>query len=473
MNVKLVKLLLLELLERIVLMENFLDNAHCHAAEEADYEVIGSFRDFIKNIKGEIEASVCDMLTDDEREIHENTLYFCFKKTLTLSHIVNILHYHLYTVPSKDVVLSETHIFLNNFSRKIDYGGYYAPVEPTFILWNSYNFRHLKLPDVIISDMYQSLLLKEIMSYRDTIRPTTIIALPKIEFKNSFRWCLLVHELGHAIDTKFGISEKVSKEISASKEDMKILKEWTREVFADLFALKLLGPAYVASLAFFSSLERVLKPEESHPSPNTRILILIKELKNILKKTPEVVEDLINFWDMRCEYGRKYGLDSTENPDIKDFNFGNYESKMVPMVKSEIDRICKQKFNKDNYKKATELCKLVAKGIPISSSRDYDDKKLMKDIDKFKEMNEDIKVILLPKFNEKPNDISEIMNAVWIHRSTILEEFCSTFFENNQKSFEEKYKTFRDELKNIDKITLKSIGTADINSLLMEKGEKE
>ena len=119
----------------------------------------------------------------------------------------------------------------------------------------------------------------------NTIADRPSVSLPKIERDNPLYWANLVHECGH-IDEE-GVAGLLAGGdlIPAALEPDKreVLESWTEEFYCDLFAVKVLGPAYLASFAANSLIASGQDGGDygstSHPPDIVRLCLMQRQLE--------------------------------------------------------------------------------------------------------------------------------------------------------------------------------------------------
>lgn len=108
---------------------------------------------------------------------------------------------------------------------------------------------------------------------------------------------LLAHETAHLLDYDLGLTADIERNLRAATIESSRLEKywlpWSAEVFADLYAVLHLGPAFVGALSLLlsQSIENVLHtrdPQNQYPPHHLRILIAFKALKNISFETDAV-----------------------------------------------------------------------------------------------------------------------------------------------------------------------------------------
>jgi len=117
-----------------------------------------------------------------------------------------------------------------------------------------------------------------------SVLPIPVIEMPWDHIENSWEFLSLHHEVGHDLEADFGLraplAQKLQEDLEAAKvPDSRIATwlAWQGEIFADLVALQLGGPAFTEMLMHLLLLPftAVLgyNPQDPHPTHYARILL--------------------------------------------------------------------------------------------------------------------------------------------------------------------------------------------------------
>ncbi len=279
--------------------------------------------------------------------------------------------------------------------------------------------------------------LKEFSKYPKSFH--ILLTFPRIEERNALNHCMFFHEVGHVFDDFFKVSEsliikKSLKEIVTSwvervfksrrvgrkgqisfgevfdKERyttdkyevcLEILKNWIAEYVADMYACKILGPAY-----FFAFFERAFSSEmpingvsKTHPDSYRRLNFIAKCLKKLGFST-EISSDQY-LQKLKETHSIVSGYDRTQYSDnyaIADICIGEWK------VEDELLRILDKDemgapFTREKYDKANvpSLAETLAEGLLPCEIQ-----------------NEE----------KSPATISEILNAGWFVFLCKWDDFC-------------------------------------------------
>ena len=131
---------------------------------------------------------------------------------------------------------------------------------------------------------YARLLLSAEPISFDSVSDRPSVSLPKVERENPLYWADLAHECGHidedGIDELLGNPDLISTETSPDNKE--VLEQWAEEFYCDLFAIKVLGPAYFASFAASSLIAAGSDGGEygskTHPPDIVRICLMRRML---------------------------------------------------------------------------------------------------------------------------------------------------------------------------------------------------
>lgn len=114
--------------------------------------------------------------------------------------------------------------------------------------------------------------------------PIPVIELPWDHLSSAWEWLSLHHEVGHDIEADLGLRpalrEKLQQALAAAQVPASRIATWLKwqgEVFADLCALRLGGPAFADALVHLLLLPpgdvKTFDPADPHPTPYPRILL--------------------------------------------------------------------------------------------------------------------------------------------------------------------------------------------------------
>lgn len=290
-------------------------------------------------------------------------------------------------------------------------------------------------------------------------------ALPKSESANPLLWTVLVHEVAHDIyepeksHSRGGGSahdiiypkEKVynllSKQLDSFPpfkgergEHQRLLELWSNELYADLFSFRMLGPAYVYALMYFSIfffLDDLRMPiitersdeshgsrdekEHLHPSPKDRINLLLDEMSS-LSRTDLVAHNkcrdiFVSLFKARCEL------------DQLDLNFEYTDEETLDLPLESRKRLWQvlKEVQRDDLPEETDLCSQdianattlferfskheLACSLPISEAKE-----------KLKDYIDDLKSKVtrreaLSQLDERPARMIDIINAGWMKKA--------------------------------------------------------
>lgn len=209
--------------------------------------------------------------------------------------------------------------------------------------------------------------LRQALLYCLTDKPYFFaLSFPPISSENSLHMAIWAHEIGHLIDNLEGeartgnpvdylsielvknmevsvpyeyietllvdqdfndtdMDEIISSEVSLPVASM--VQKWAQELFADIFSIRLFGPAALFSFVEFThpiSQTLDLLSDEKHPSLRIRLVVLLKELDIWTKEYPEWMsdfpEDIVKAYKAEIKHLRgliNSPLDTNYSGDIK------------------------------------------------------------------------------------------------------------------------------------------------------------
>lgn len=467
------ELLLADSLEKIIRMETYLNDVLLQASED-EIKIIEFYKNILKIIRNRLEYPTDLLSVYHEGKFSDKTSTTFIKNCLNTSVAIRYFHEELFPYLPVIKTRAETYTFLKNLLQKV----IEIKTEPTIVLTDIYNYEERNIS--------QDLIRKNIIK-RGEIEEQIIIGLPKAEKDNPLMWAILVHEIGHDLAENYlDISKRIIKDGITDKKihysHQTILINWVNEIISDLLAIQMIGPSYLYSFILCYLLIGDLDTSNiTHPSPKSRILIMIsvlekrgfelkqiKELYNLICARQRHSKNLMLVDDSCPVCGEEIDPISEMEEIEKEFD------QLVNLSIKIIDEIKVKEYTKDNLVNCGKLTENLSNFIPISSSRKVDDTELKEVLGKFfasfnNEKNNDI-YALLEQFEDKPNSISDIINAGWLHKiNNSHSEFIKLFFENNEKdnnTFDDKYENYKKYLIKNDELLLKSLEIVDMHLLL-------
>lgn len=443
----LVKYLIVELFEKIFRIKKFIKLAYDEEKRESDRqlkELYDKALTFIANEINEFCSNLPD--TDDAGTIFDNMLFIskCYKS------IINI-HKDLKNISSISV-LPETKTFLfeiDVIEKKL--------IEINLILTDNYSFKERNLGKKILNDLSNS------FQKKPQIENTHSFILPKIEFSNPLNWSILIHEYGHLvasdkIDVFVDMVKKEGLELKPSEEQM--IRNWGEEMFCDIFAAKIIGPAYLISLLSFCLLNSFdcSKYSESHPS----VFLRAENIKSFLKRNNA---DFSNSGEIE-NYGIKLNnlminIDASCNqykflPQNSPINQTIILRVFRDFIKNKTNIEVDKNNSNDNTNTLKTLVYNLNNDIPIGSIQKNgsgDDFKINShQLDKLKELSV-----------ERPTTHWEILNTGWIYKFEYIEkQGVELFFNNFELDLKEKMIIHGRQIDKLDEYLLHSISTSQI-----------
>lgn len=475
------KILALETVEKIIRIQLFLSKVSINAIEP-DLKVITIYQSATNELLKSMEV-VLKKLHVDYGALDKYESFSCMRRISDVFNSIDDLHSQLRFIHG-EWTAPETYTFVNDLFKTI----IKKKENVSIVLSDTYMFEEVDLSRYL----EWRLNYHNIPATFDEIRPT--LFLPKIEYSNPLNWSILVHEMGHCITQPLQalFRDIEGRGIHTTAEGIKMLKNWTEEVWCDLVASKLLGPSYLASYITFSLLlassGKIEESSPTHPADRFRISIM----KTFLEKTDmnlqlqsdittanNVTDFLDNLFEDRCSFGRENY--KQELPPR--FRFPINYQKFRDFLIEKIDALTHEDIPhlELNNEKIRTLTKRLSEGILIGSCRDSRNDSTLKEkiegIDKIigsstgtnhADINDLFKQ-LLEGIKEKPNHIGEIINAGWQYK-------CEQFYPKMMKLFfiqnndiNNCYEAFQAEITSLDDKLKKSIEISYIHNLFIQE----
>jgi hypothetical protein len=460
------KYITLELIEKIFRLKSYITKNGSKKDNNSNNAVIMIFEKAILNLLSNIEKTISDINEiDNETTINE---IFSIQRNLSQYYLtIKELHGELHFL-STDWLKLETYTFIEQLYEK-HFNPKPKKEKLNIILSDDYTFIETNLDKRF--ERIMNSFFEQSSIYLSEESPTVII--PKMEYSNPLNWTILVHELGHV--DKENIKELCSKEamfpdnISISEKEKLI--NWAEEIYCDIVAIRIIGPAYFTSLASFAMLETLViglgVSSNSHPPFAMRLALLFSYLdKNELKIQtimPDGKNDTIHSFIYKMTENINSNLKNVNNtigaePSISDLML------FYKFIRNEL--IKDDKYLK-NIDPIFNLVDDLNKMIPIGSYRSHSkDEEYLEKL-KLKELTIDEFNLIKDSLTERNAELWEIINTGWVYKiQTIIPFGLKLFFESNEFSIEEKLKSYSEKLEMLDDRLLVSIETSKLIDLI-------
>ena len=268
------KVLCVEILEKISRMQRFL-RLQPEMASRRGTEVVGIFVTALDGVLANLGA-VLERLSEPQTLDQWDRLAVTRRLSDTFGSISE-LHTQLQFIYGA-WVRPETHVFIKDILEFIP--SKRQPEMVSVILSNDYSFLETDLSFYLQSVLHSANIK---VAFQEK---TPTVFLPKIERDNPLNWAILVHECGHTdyegIEKIFEGDGLIPSGIDTTAKNM--LRRWAEEIYCDIFATEILGPAYLASFSTFALMSAGAGGAEmatmTHPADIVRICII----RDILEK---------------------------------------------------------------------------------------------------------------------------------------------------------------------------------------------
>lgn len=462
------KLFCVEILEKISRIKRFL-LSEPNVSQQKSIEVTGIFLKALDSILNYLTQFITRLSADSK--LGEWERVSIMRRLSDIFKSIDELHAQLQFIYGT-WVRPETYTFINNVLEFIPTDRSYKKVN--VVLSNRYSFEESDFSS------YLKYVLRETGVSVDIQSKSPTVFLPKIERDNPLNWAILAHECGH-ID-HIGI-ENILKQLGsisakADTSTRKVLERWAEEIYCDLFATKILGPAYLASFSMFAFVSAGAGGSEmahaTHPADIVRIWVIqeilqkdnlkvaIQESK--LNGANDMASFFCNILEERIKSDRnyiKFTLKQPQSPLVL--------QELVDVICDQIDHVISlnRKLTLKDFTRTDGLSKRLAKGIIIGSYKNPESIKAIKESFSIETAD-----------NQKLNDAKEavqeartllweIINAGWLYKiESIYPEAFDIFFSSNDKTLKEKLSGWGEKLESMDRLLLKSIESSEIQRLM-------
>jgi hypothetical protein len=465
MNNLVEKYIIIEIFEKLYRLKSFI-NSNRSILKDAGKEItLNVFEIAFNKILEELETPIQIINNNDLSGEARQSLNRRLSTTLNLFKDFHSLLRFIHS----DWVRPETYTFSNCITKNLPKE--YVNTQINIILIDEYSFKENNLINKFNKVFRKSRIL---IDNTPTKYPT--IFLPKLEICNPLNWTILAHEIGH-------INEQEIKKITEDPTIIPpqttiinegILKKWAEEIFCDIFATNLLGPAYFSSLVSYSlctgSLAWNSFHSQYHPSNMLRIRFLYEYLERnrfSLKCNSAMIgeEDLSTFFFNMIEDIDKINLGMHTDPNITNIkipNLTHFLDRLRELTNTYTTQI---KYQSEN--KILDLNKKLVAGIPIGAIRENSTEKILDSL-KGEIIDFEISKRLI---SERATTLWEILNTGWVYKiSTIIPECSKIIFEENDKCLYDKIPRVGELYNLCDDRILKSIEASALLQLI-EKTE--
>jgi hypothetical protein len=461
MNNLVEKYIIIEIFEKLIRLNNFINSNKDFIKESGMKITLNVFQKAFQKAIVQLEKPI--LLLNEERISVSERISINRRLSNTLN-LIREFHALLKFIHS-EWVRPETYTFSNRILKNLPEE--YQKTKMNVILIDDYSFKENNL----ISKFNEVFRRSNLSIDKSTIQYPTLF-LPKIEMTNPLNWSILAHEIGH-INTN-EIHKLINDSLIPPKATVKnkeILLKWAEEIFCDIFAINILGPAYFSSFVSYSLVTGGLVGNNinspNHPSNMMRIRFLYEYLvrnnfKLLFNKSSTENIDISDFF-----YNMSEDIDKINRTLLKNPNSNNIDIPDLTYFLDKLREVSKDykteiKFKSDN--KIDDLFKKLKKSIPIGSICEASSSEVTKKLKaKTKEDFEGAKKLI----SERSTTLWEIINTGWIYKiAHIVPECSKIIFETKHDSLFDKLNEITEIYDLLDDRLLKSIESSEIHNLI-------
>lgn len=345
---------------------------------------------------------------------------------------------------------------------------------------------------VVPSDRYEFEQHKVIDDLGGSLRDQSpTVFLPKLEFDNPLHWAPLVHEFGHTLDDISGplIDGLIRDAAAPTGFDSDVAKSWLTEIFCDLLATHLLGPAYLTSFVEFvactSSSDVIEASSATHPAHRFRITAI----KGLLRSNGVSVayggidslsEKIGGLFEELAEVEQTY---RDVKPRIYAEPVGFRALRRALMEKT--DNLIPPALRAVGFRNRNiaTFCQRLQDGIPVGAVPAQEiavadvhaaSERLRVAVERFSPSDRAARLsnasmrnlnLLRRSVNERASSVAEVLNAGWIYKwAHIYEPFMIELDSLRDTSIDR----FKQSVRRLDEVLRSSIDTAYLAKQLQE-----
>lgn len=468
-----------QVLEKLLRIERLLNSAKGTAAAD---DAVRAFRGNLGQIRQDLHRAMACL-----RPVEEETppllwgpVLRTFNSCLTK---LTYLHTHLGYLAGP-LAIPETKSFLQGLLSTLPLTP--GAKRPTVIYSDVYMFEEADLVRYLGFEAAESKAVEE---------EVPALFLPKAEAENPLLWAILVHEMGHTqanpLDQILDAAELSRLEGEDGAAGREICANWAGEIFADLFSLHLLGPAYLAAFCDFNT---VLGPEErleeasvTHPFPRMRVCLMndvlvqreiVAEFKEpLFDKWTDLGRFFYAFFEAMCDLQSDLSGEDPSEYGTFPLNIRRFRNEVDGSVGKLVPAI--PPFDQARFSVLRDRLRI---GVPIASVSGLNAESTVE------EAMEALKVarkaagkastaqgkgtealrLAQEHVEETPCTIAEIINAGWLFK---CEQIYAPMIRRMHQLTQVDEDRFERDLRTLDAILRNSIETAHLHQLLVEEYE--
>ena len=296
-----------------------------------------------------------------------------------------------------------------------------------------------------------------------------VMELAIVDRNNPLAWAVLAHEFGHYLDNQAKITESATAEFTKKFIQQPLpegfvatCEKLCKEMVADLTGYYLLGPCSILPLVNMSLLmgclmESPIKFDGEHGAPTTRIRLIKAMCVEDEIDTSQIDFLLDALVEEEQEKQLRLNADEQKHRETIDSLLQSFFNDVRPVILTELQRRKFKQFTGTQYKRAQELAKNLANGLPIGACRAHPEEEAIKQL-----LAPDIKNMEAVRskyylLTENAVDVSEVITAGWIEHIDTLNKILDRAFSKSTAT--DAFDTIAADLEELDRLVLKSIDT--------------
>jgi hypothetical protein len=454
-----IKYLILELFEKLYRLRKYTETCGKFDRKNNNNKIIALFENSITVIGNEINKLCSEIetdLTDDDK------FGYILKISQNSKAIVKI-HEELKNLHSS-WILPE----IKTFTNEIIENSSKLKNEINIILSDHYSFLESNLGkkfEISLNKVYMR------SEEGEGVSDNHSFILPKIEFSNPLNWTIIVHEAGHLqaeiINALRSNPEIMPDEIESINK--KIIKNWAEEIYCDIYAISLLGPAYFLSFVSFALLSTtdygISAHSDIHPSVIIRASIMINYLRdnNLIFESSWGGEDYSDlFYECLLEQHSIF----KDEPSKTIRGLTKFNRNLRKLIKDL--NLNTFSIGETDAKRIRKLIENLKVGIPIGSVSDNEGININEEL-RNDGLTKEKLLELKNMVSERGCKIWEILNAGWIYKLEYSsKEGMDIFFglSNANKNIDLKINKYGEIVDFLDERLLSSINTSQIIKII-------
>ncbi len=348
------------------------------------------------------------------------------------------------------------------------FGEVYKAYQPSIILGSLFN--------ALEFDFFQ--IVRDRLPDIDTIvvedAENIVLQLAICDRDSPHAWAILAHEMGHAIDLRESISQKITDRFvtDPSSQAYQLVRSWSGELCADLLAAKAFGPSSILALLSLVycilPLTDISSPSTTHPATRWRLDVVSRYLKEQYGDSALLEEETL-LYRAAAEYSLvRAAPESEARKVLRALDSRQFDSIILPIAEELYEAIQAVPIPQHTiFPDSLERCLVrLRQNLPVSA-QGLPRANLRANIASYRQLHFESKADrqkhfedLVGRFKEEPLEMPTIFLSGFQRRHELIQGACS---QVSQLSEPERLESLCADLWRLDQLIASSINTSSVH----------